>query len=260
MTSLWSSHAGVNYEELLEELPRPIRAACVQHASKEPLDWFVMKNVVTEGSIVRAMYFVTKGHLNMQSNSLLDGAVGLRAGSYFGERGLLGCTISAYTVRTVRACDLFSLSSQDFIHVLQQHSFTRLALELCGRAYQHLKAKNIEKCSKHAMEDHWGAVLLDTVQELQTHQQPATTAGEESSEKELPEGLTPSTRRQSTSERDGHDEISSENSRGNEQLPDNLDAMFKALKTAENCFEAFAPLLHIMLATDPLDWSTSFTG
>ncbi|KAG3069173.1 hypothetical protein PC122_g16653 [Phytophthora cactorum] len=133
MTSLWSSHAGVNYDELLEEMPRPIRAACVLHASKEPLDWFVMKvftpicwdgksaieaftlslaeqlrfegyprdeNVVTEGSIVRAMYFVTKGHLNMQSNSLLDHPVGLGAGSYFGERGLLGFSISAYTVTT----------------------------------------------------------------------------------------------------------------------------------------------------------------
>ncbi|KAL3656660.1 hypothetical protein V7S43_018439 [Phytophthora oleae] len=300
MTSLWSSHAGVNYDELLEEMPRPIRAACVLHASKEPLDWFIMKvitpicwegntavdaftlsvaeqlrfegyprdeNVVTEGSIVRAMYFVTKGHLNMQSNSLLDGAVGLRAGSYFGERGLLGFTISAYTVRTVRACDLFSLRSEDFIHVLQQHSFTRLALELCGRAYKHLKVKNIEKCSKHDLEDHWGGALLYTVQELQKQQQPATTAGEESAEKEGQDtvvnlehasGLTFSSGRQSTSERDVHEEVSSENSPGNEQLPENLEAMFKALKTAENCFEAFAPLLHIMLATDPLDWSTSF--
>lgn len=43
MTSLWSSHAGVNYDELLEEMPRPIRVACVLYASKEPLDWFVMK-------------------------------------------------------------------------------------------------------------------------------------------------------------------------------------------------------------------------
>ncbi|EEY58844.1 uncharacterized protein PITG_11826 [Phytophthora infestans T30-4] len=103
MTSLWSSHAGVNYDELLEEMPRPIRVACVLYASKEPLDWFVMKSVVTEGSIVRAMYFVTNGHLNMQSNSLLDRPVGLGAGSYFGERGLLGSSISVYTVRTVRA-------------------------------------------------------------------------------------------------------------------------------------------------------------
>ncbi|KUF87828.1 hypothetical protein AM588_10001648 [Phytophthora nicotianae] len=176
MTSLWSSHAGVSYDELLEEIPRPIRAACVLHASKEPLDWFVMKvftpicwngksaieaftlslaeqlrfegyprdeNVVAEGSIVRAMYFVTKGHLNMQSNSLLDRPVGLGAGSYFGERGLLGFSISAYTVRTVRACDLFSLSSEAFIKVLKQHEFSRFALDICSRSYKQIKEKHV---------------------------------------------------------------------------------------------------------------------
>lgn len=65
------------------------------------------EDVITEGRIIRAMYFVTKGFLNMQSSSLLDRPVGLRDGSYFGERGLLDCTISAYTVTTARACDLF---------------------------------------------------------------------------------------------------------------------------------------------------------
>ncbi|KAE9315200.1 hypothetical protein PF001_g7911 [Phytophthora fragariae] len=162
MTSLWSSHAGVNYEELLAEMPRAIRTSCVLQVSTKPLSWFVMKviapvcweeshkmdeftrsvaerlrfecyprdeSVVTEGSIVRAMYFVIKGHLSMQSRSLLDRSVGLRNGSYFGERGLLGCTISAYTVRTVRACDLLSLSSEAFVQVLQGHLFTRLALK-----------------------------------------------------------------------------------------------------------------------------------
>ncbi|KUF90419.1 hypothetical protein AM588_10002903 [Phytophthora nicotianae] len=188
MTSLWSSHAGVSYDELLEEIPRPIRAACVLHASKEPLDWFVMKvftpicwngksaieaftlslaeqlrfegyprdeNVVAEGSIVRAMYFVTKGHLNMQSNSLLDRPVGLGAGSYFGERGLLGFSISAYTVRTVRACDLFSLSSEAFIKVLKQHEFSRFALDICSRSYKQIKEKHVVACSEHEMEEHW---------------------------------------------------------------------------------------------------------
>ncbi|EGZ26630.1 hypothetical protein PHYSODRAFT_464225, partial [Phytophthora sojae] len=80
-----------------------IRTSCVLQVSTMHLSWFIMKSVVTEGSIVRAMYFVIKGHLSMHSRSLLDRPVGLRSGSYFGERGLLGCTISAYTVRTVRA-------------------------------------------------------------------------------------------------------------------------------------------------------------
>lgn len=45
MTSFWSSHAGVNYEDLLAEMPRDIRTACVLHVSKKPLTWFIMKVV-----------------------------------------------------------------------------------------------------------------------------------------------------------------------------------------------------------------------
>ncbi|KAE9346228.1 hypothetical protein PR003_g7541 [Phytophthora rubi] len=273
MTSLWSSHAGVNYEELLEEMPQHIRAACVLHVSKKPLEWFVMKvvtpvcwegdesidaltlsvadclqfetyprdeNVVTEGSIVRAMYFVIKGHLTMRSRSLMHRPLGLRDGSYFGERGLLGCTISAYTVRTARACDLLSLSSEAFAQVLQKHSFTRLALKLCERAYKHLKEQHITTCSKRDMEEHFAdlkkeapATETQILPEQESSEDIATAATEEIEEtsniiKELG------------------------------GLPANMGEMFDALNTARTCFEAFAPLLHILLATDPLDWKASF--
>uniref|UniRef100_H3H1W6 Cyclic nucleotide-binding domain-containing protein n=1 Tax=Phytophthora ramorum TaxID=164328 RepID=H3H1W6_PHYRM len=296
MTSLWSSHAGVNYDSLLEEMPRPIRAACILHASKEPLDWFIMKvitpvcrseveaftlsvaeqlrfegyprdeNVVTEGSIVRAMYFVTKGYLNMQSNSLLDRPVGLRAGSYFGERGLLAFTISAYTVRTVRACDLFSLSSQAFVQVLEKHSFSRLALTLCNRAHMHLKAKKLADCSRLDMEGHWGSALLYTVKEFQTqHEANVTASGEESAEEETTTNTADAvdfefttgggSKRQNASECDGKEATSSEG----DDLPATLSEMLKSLNSSESCFETLAPLLHIMLATDPLDWSVNFS-
>ncbi|EGZ18462.1 hypothetical protein PHYSODRAFT_332251 [Phytophthora sojae] len=119
MTSLWSSHAGVNYEELLAEMPKAIRTSCVLQVSTKLLSWFIMKviapvcwdesqrmdeftralaerlrfecyprdeSVVTEGSIVRAMYFVIKGHLSMHSRSLLDRPVWqlLRRASFAG--------------------------------------------------------------------------------------------------------------------------------------------------------------------------------
>ncbi|KAE9006501.1 hypothetical protein PF011_g11555 [Phytophthora fragariae] len=293
MTSLWSSHAGVNYEELLtEDLPRPIRAACVLHASKEPLDWFVMKvfrpicwegerslvaftlsladklrfegyprdeNVITEGSIVRAMYFVTKGYLSMESKSLLDHPVGLRDGSYFGERGLLSCTISAYTVRTVRACDLFSLSSEAFAQVLQQHSFSRLALELCDCAYKQLKAKQLVACSRNDMEEHWGKALLFAVQETRKQQPLCTASGEISAEKVGHEAVT------TAAESPVTDEVAVETSERQstseqKELPVHLSNMLKALSTGESCFEAFAPLLHTKLASDPLNWSTTFSS
>lgn len=114
---------------------------------------------MTEGSIVRAMYFVIKGHLNMHSRLVLDRPVGLRSGGYFGERGLLGCSVSAYTVHTVRACDLLSLSSEAFAQVLQEHPFSRLALKVCDCAYKYLKGQHLASCSRNDMEEHWGEAL-----------------------------------------------------------------------------------------------------
>ncbi|EGZ20178.1 hypothetical protein PHYSODRAFT_462296, partial [Phytophthora sojae] len=191
MTSLWSSHAGVNYEEILGEMPRPIRTACVLHVSREPVDWFLKKiitpicwegadelelfrhtlvehlhfegypsdeNIVVEGSIARAMYFVLRGHLRLHSRSLLalTRPIGLRRGDFFGERGLLGSAISAFTVRSVRACDLLSLSSEDLVKVAHKHAFSHLALRICECAYEHLKAKKLGVCSKADMEENWG--------------------------------------------------------------------------------------------------------
>ncbi|KAF1779712.1 hypothetical protein GQ600_25876 [Phytophthora cactorum] len=59
-------------------------------------------------------------------------------------------------------------------------------------------------------------------------------------------------KRESTAEQE-------ETSADNAELPAHLEAMTKTLKTPENCFQAFAPLLHIMLATDPLNWNATFS-
>jgi hypothetical protein len=317
MTSLWSSHAGVNYEELLADMPRDIRAACVLHVSKEPLDWFVMKvatpvcwegedsvealtrslaerlrfesypraeNVVTEGSIVRAMYFVIKGHLKMQSGSLLNRPLGLRDGSYFGERGLLGCTISVYTVHTVRACDLLSLSSEVFAEVLQKHPFSRLALKLCDRAYKHLTSQNLAACSTSDMEEHWGTAILHSLQSIQTCNRITAAAAQKGTPGHVVrngDALTANLTALSTSltagdaaksatessapvDHGAHETIGEDTghicrlNKGLGELPAHIDDMLEALNTTQSCFEAFAPLLHILLPTDPLDWKASF--
>ncbi|KAG7400451.1 hypothetical protein PHYBOEH_005826 [Phytophthora boehmeriae] len=201
MTSFWSSHAGVNYEDILTEMPRPIRTACVLHVSKQPVDWFIKKiispvcwegsdeleafrqslvehlhfegypsneGVVVEGSITRAMYFVLRGHLRLYSRSLLamTRPILLRRGDFFGERGLLGNAISAFTVRTVRSCDLLSLNSQALAEVMHKHAFTHFAVKLCECAYEHLKLRNISASSKMDMEKHWGMALLEVVKAI----------------------------------------------------------------------------------------------
>ncbi|KAE9285762.1 hypothetical protein PF001_g21761 [Phytophthora fragariae] len=308
MTSLWSSHAEVNYEDLLTEMPHSIRTACVLHTSKEPLNWFVMKvispicwdgdesvvaltlslaerlqfecyprdeNVVAEGSIVRAMYFVIKGHLKMQSRSLLARPVGLRDGSYFGERGLLGCTISAYTVRTVRACDLLSLSSEAFAQVLQKHHFSRLALHICTKAHKHIKVQYQTPCSRNDMEDRWGEALLYSVKELRSKHE--VNYGAVATEKAVSTdvavtGGTPDAllcANEAAGLLEGGDEeeefIPGESDVAHDagaadsaELPSRHRDMFDALDTTTTCYEAFAALLHCMLPTDPLDWDATF--
>ncbi|GMF56638.1 unnamed protein product [Phytophthora fragariaefolia] len=318
MTSLWSSHAGVNYEEILGEMPRPIRIACVLHVSKEPIDWFIKKiiapicwegpdeleafrhtlvehlhfegypsdeNIVVEGSIARAMYFVLRGHLRLHSRSLLalTRPIGLRRGDFFGERGLLGSAISAFTVRSVRACDLLSLSSEDLVEVIHKHPFSHLAFRICECAYEHLKEKKFVVCSKTEMEEYWGTALLDIVDELRKRHNRAVPVHSPSITALMSVGMrvfnaaaitlkTPSisepqadppiTEVESVKEPNVDKTHAEENYRyldiSEKELPKYVARMFDALKEGKDCYAAFSPLLQILMPSDPLDWNTSF--
>ncbi|KAG2966989.1 hypothetical protein PC118_g18850 [Phytophthora cactorum] len=313
MTSLWSSHAGVNYEEILGEMPRSIRTACVLHVSKEPVDWFIRKvitpmcwegsdelelfrhslvehlhfegypsdeSIVVEGSIARAMYFVLRGHVQLHSRSLLalKRPIGLRRGDFFGERGLLGSAISAYTVQSVRACDVLSLSSEALVEVMDQYRFSHLGLRICECAYGHLKKKNLVACSKMDLEEHWGAALLEIVDELRRRYKKcigvraATLAARLSSRVRSSNALMSagSLTDSVTSRLDSVKEINVENddcARDQvkaypeikaDELPKDLDRMFDALTSDKDCYMAFSPLLQILMPSDPLDWNATF--
>ncbi|GMF13564.1 unnamed protein product [Phytophthora lilii] len=127
--------------------------------------------------------FCDQGDLKMQSRSLLDRPVGLRDGSYLGERGLFGCTISAYTVRSVRACDLLSLSSEGFAQVLHKHPFSRLALGICTSAHKYLKTQYTLPCSRNVMEERWGEALLHAVRDFNSRHESIVASSEVTSAK-----------------------------------------------------------------------------
>ncbi|KAG7390395.1 hypothetical protein PHYPSEUDO_007918 [Phytophthora pseudosyringae] len=311
MTSLWSSHAGVNYEEILGEMPRSIRTACVLHVSKEPVDWFLKKvispmcwegqdeldlfrltlveqlhfegyptdeSIVVEGSIARAMYFVLRGHLQLHSSPLLvlTRPIGLRRGDFFGERGLLGSAINAFTVRSVRACDLLSLSSEALVEVIDQHKFSRLGLRLCECAYELLKSKKLVACSKTDMEERWGLALWEIVVDLRKRYK--TSTGRRASGPALPgagllsklteiqaNGVAKNLERVdevgaefNQTARDDHGVNSISGNIDADELPKRVDRMFEGLMTEQDCYAAFSPLLQIIMPSDPLDWSASF--
>ncbi|KAG3112674.1 hypothetical protein PI125_g8006 [Phytophthora idaei] len=187
LTSWWSSHAGVDYQLIFDDLPASVRTEGILAIVKGPLGLFVHhvfrpllhedlkgsvakeqtgeeagdpsqpdcgvkyhlgnltyaiakclrfegyprgENIIVEGSVCKAMYFVVRGYLLSKSvsNPEMYPVSRFRGGDYFGENGLLGHSVSLMTVTTMRACDLFVLNSDHLLQVLQSHSYFSLVL------------------------------------------------------------------------------------------------------------------------------------
>ncbi|RLN45034.1 hypothetical protein BBJ28_00014642 [Nothophytophthora sp. Chile5] len=209
LSSLWSSHRGVNYQEIFDEIPQVIRTESILHIANHPLRAFVNsifrpfatlhphdrelealshaiaehlkyesyprdECVVVEGSVSKEMYFVTKGHLISitKTNPLLNSPPPLdehyNKGDFFGEHGLLGYSVGVSTVRTVRACDLLSLSSEDLLQVVLSRPLFQTALSIAVEAYRDLcqrtqsgAASPAKGDETTASDDVWGVVLFD---------------------------------------------------------------------------------------------------
>ncbi|OWZ18525.1 Voltage-gated Ion Channel [Phytophthora megakarya] len=189
LTAWWSSHAGVDYQLIFEDLPASVRTEGILTIAKQPLGLFVHRvfrpllrdglresddgedevgaqsrenveildngakfhldnlsysiakclrfegyprgeNVIVEGSVCKAMYFVVRGYLLSKSfsNTEMYPASRYRGGDYFGEIGLLGHSVSLMTVTSIRACDLFVLNSDQLLQALQSHPYFSLVL------------------------------------------------------------------------------------------------------------------------------------
>lgn len=166
LTSWWSSHAGVDYQSIFDDLPASVRTEGILFITAKPLGAFMAsifrplaqkdggtdkeatmldafmqtiarhmrfegyprgESVIVEGSMCRAMYFVVRGYLygTSHSNPRLYHAASFRLGDYFGEKGLLGHSVSLFTVTTIRACDLFVLDSQNLLEIIESHPYFR---------------------------------------------------------------------------------------------------------------------------------------
>ncbi|DAZ92973.1 TPA: hypothetical protein N0F65_004348 [Lagenidium giganteum] len=174
LASHWSSHRGVNYQSILDETPPAIRTESVLYVAQLPLEAFIKdvfrpitkygnamdreiemlmrtlaqhlkfegyprdENVIVEGSISQAMYFVVKGNLLATSaaHAALWSNARLGKGDYFGDKGLLGYSVSAFTVKTQRACDLLSLSSEALLQVILSRPIYQAALSIVVEAYR----------------------------------------------------------------------------------------------------------------------------
>lgn len=198
LTSLWSSHHGVDYQSLLEEVPSSIRTESILNIANWPLRAFVDdifrpiyraehvgnidslkqaiaqklrfegyprgENVLVEGSITKAMYFVVKGRLfaNSRTHPLTYRNLNFNKGDYFGEKGLLGFSVGFYSVRTLLACDLLSLSAESLLEVLRSHLVYSLAIGFATHAAQELK-KLPPAATGKMVEIRWGTQLLSAI-------------------------------------------------------------------------------------------------
>ncbi|KAK1929973.1 Cyclic nucleotide-gated olfactory channel [Phytophthora citrophthora] len=197
LSSLWSSHRGVDYQSFLEGVPACIRTDSILDIAQTPLRSFVNdifrplpnseamniteklmqdvarylrfegyprgENVLVEGSITKAMYFVVRGYLFSTSESQPNRSNSFSKGTYFGEKGLLVCSVSTSTIQTLRACDLLSLSPDSLLRVLQNHRVTKLAYEIAAQAVEVLKAKDRVASGVSATESEWGEAVLGAI-------------------------------------------------------------------------------------------------
>ncbi|KAG3115008.1 hypothetical protein PI125_g5923 [Phytophthora idaei] len=197
LSSLWSSHRGVDYQSFLEGVPVCIRTDSILVIAQAPLNSFVCdifrplprsenlnfveklmqdiaqhlkfegyprdENVLVEGSITKAMYFVVRGYLFSTSESQPDRTSSYGKGIYFAEKGLLVCSVSTCSIRTLRACDLLSLGPDSLLRVLKSHRVTKLAYEIATQAVQIVKAKERVASSVTATESEWGEAVMAAI-------------------------------------------------------------------------------------------------
>ncbi|RLN73918.1 hypothetical protein BBJ28_00009922 [Nothophytophthora sp. Chile5] len=204
LSSLWSSHRGVDYQSFLESVPESIRTESILNIAQEPLHSFANdlfkplalcdeqnaanklmhdiaqhlkfegyprgENVLVEGSITKSMYFVVRGHLLSTSRAHPDLTRGasFSKGSYFGEKGLLDYSVSLFSVRTLRACDLLSLSSDALQRVLENHSISNLAYEIATKAMRIIRSPGRVASHGITTETEWGDALLEAIRQKRT--------------------------------------------------------------------------------------------
>lgn len=121
------------------------------------------ENVLVEGSITKSMYFVVRGYLFSTSEAHSNRGSSYGKGTYFGDKGILVCSVSRCTIRTLRACDLLSLGPDSLLRVLQSHRMTKLAYEIAMHTVQVITARDRVASGVTATETEWGEALLGAI-------------------------------------------------------------------------------------------------
>ncbi len=142
---LWVRERGFREENLFVELPPSSRLEVLQYITRELLErvplfkycspglrnillsalkietYSPQSYVVYEGEIGEAIYFITKGEVEILSPENPDTNFRLGEGEYFGDISLALSEKRTASVRTVGYCDIFVLKEDDFRHIKSKY-------------------------------------------------------------------------------------------------------------------------------------------
>ena len=142
---LWSRQGGINEEEVMENLPGPLRQRVTMHVNGSVLDSvpffnsfcddtakklivsvlkpraFLPSDIIAhQGEVGLEMYFIENGTVRVSSKDGLVPYCILEKGDYFGESCLLGATVRNATVMALSYCDCFVLENDLYREIMSE--------------------------------------------------------------------------------------------------------------------------------------------
>lgn len=145
------------------------------------------------------------------------------------------------STRSIRACDLLSLSSESLLRVINSYAVSCLALLVAQQAYRKVKAEVTASCSSSAMEEHWGNALMCVLQQFR----------ERSRDKPKRSSVS------AIAQVGGNGVVAAEDA---SEFQTRVKTMAITLETPTDCYKAFHGLLQIIAPNDQLDWKASFSS
>lgn len=137
---LWSRQGSIDEEEIMNELPLPLRQSVAIYINKtnmssslfqycddslkesialalKPRIFLPSDTIIYEGDVGTSMFFIERGTVLLSSTDGLCLSV-LNRGMYFGESSLLFSTLHTYSALATTFCDVFELGKDEFHEIL----------------------------------------------------------------------------------------------------------------------------------------------
>jgi voltage-gated potassium channel len=155
---LWESRHGQSEHDVLGDLPDSLRIEVTMYINRRVIEnvplfrdaseEFIREMVITlkprvylpddivfrKGDIGAAMYFVSKGNVEVLDDDEKTPIVALGEGSYFGEIALTESVPRTRSIRTTTFCDLYELSKENFDLLLAKYPEFRAHIEKTVRS------------------------------------------------------------------------------------------------------------------------------